>query len=256
MRLEDPIKTPFRILIIVAHPDDAEFGVGGSAAVWSDAGAEVWYVIVTDGSAGSNQKDVDLKALVAQRQAEQRAAAQVLGVRNVIFLDYKDGMLQPTLELRRDLTRIIRQFRPDRVLIMDPTGVFFSSGDSEFTSFDYINHPDHRASGEAALYAVFPSAETRPIFPELLEEGLEPHHVNELYIMMSDKPNIGVDTTSGHERKVRALLEHKSQVDERVGDMIREWDAAGGREIGVPYGETFRVMRFYSAPPETETPAT
>lgn len=255
MRLEAPLKPPFRILIVVAHPDDVEFGAGGSVAVWSDAGAEVWYVVATDGSAGSNQKDIDLNGLVAQRQSEQRAAAEILGVKNVIFLGHKDGTLKPTIELRRDITRVIRQFRPDRVLIMDPAAVYFSSGDSEFSTFDYINHPDHRAAGEAALYAVFPSAETRPIFPELLDEGLEPHHVNELYIMMNDKPNIGVDITTGHDRKVQALLAHKSQLDESIGEMIRQWDEAGGKEIGVQYGETFRVMRFINGPAEGIEPA-
>ena len=162
---------PIKILVIVAHPDDIEFGVGGSVAAWTAAGHEVTYVIVTDGSAGSNAKDVDLGALVRQRELEQLEAAGIVGVHDVRFLGYKDGELQPDIELRRDLTRIIREVQPYRVVIMDPTAVMIS-----MESSDYINHPDHRAVGEASLYAIFPSAETRPIFPELLDEGLEPHH--------------------------------------------------------------------------------
>lgn len=231
---------PFRILIIAAHADDIEFGAGGSAAVWSDAGAEVIYCIVTDGSSGGNGIDVNTADLVPLRQDEQRRAAAHLGVKDVIFLGYRDGMLQPTLELRRDLTRLIRRLRPDRVLIMDPTAVLLGGA-----GFDYINHPDHRAAGEAGLYAVFPSAESRPIFPELLLEGLEPHHVNELYLMTSDKTTTAVDITPVIERKVAALLEHRSQVDESVAEMVRNWAAESGKLVGVPFAEDFRVMRFY-----------
>src|ERR687888_647558 len=143
--MTDTITSPLRVLGIFAHPDDSEFTCGGSAALW----------------------------------AEQRAACAVLGVQDVIFLGYPDGTLQPTLELRRDLTRIIRQLKPDRVVCGDPAAVLY--GDS------YINHPDHRAAAEAAIYAIFPSAVTRPIFPELLAEGYEPHQVKEVYISGTEK---------------------------------------------------------------------
>jgi LmbE family N-acetylglucosaminyl deacetylase len=109
----------------------------------------------------------------------------------------------------------------------------------------YINHPDHRATGEGSLYAVFPSAESRPIFPELLEEGLEPHHVNELYLMLGDKPNVAVDISTAMDRKIQALLAHRSQLDESVIDMVRGWDSRSGQELGVEFAEIFRVMRFY-----------
>ena len=168
----------------MAHPDDIEFGTGGQVARWTDAGHRVVYCLVTDGGAGSNETNVDHADLVARRQQEQLKAADIVGVDDVRFLGYADGTLQPTLELRRDLTRIIRELKPYRVLIMDPTRCCFSATSRS----DYINHPDHRAAGEAALYAVFPSAETRPIFPELLDEGYEPHHVSELYLMMGDLP--------------------------------------------------------------------
>ncbi|MGQ9910643.1 MAG: PIG-L deacetylase family protein [Candidatus Flexifilum sp.] len=251
--LETPPCAPFRILCIAAHPDDIEFGVSGSVAVWTDAGAEVTYCIVTDGSAGGNAIDVNTAALVTQRQEEQRQSAARVGVRDIIFLGYRDGMLQPTLELRRDLTRVIRRVRPDRVVIMDPTTVLISG-----EGFDYINHPDHRAAGEAALYAIFPSAETRPIFPELLLEGLEPHHVNEVYLMTTDKANLAVDITTSIERKVQALLAHRSQVDDSAGEMVRGWAAETGRRCGVPFAEEFRVMRFYRGTvglPQSETAA-
>ncbi|MBK8034771.1 MAG: PIG-L family deacetylase [Chloroflexi bacterium] len=250
MELEKPIVAPFKILVIVAHPDDIEFGSAGSVAVWTGAGAEVTYCIVTDGAAGSNDKDVVYNQLVERRQAEQLEAAELVGVKDVVFLGYADGALTPSLELRRDLTRLIRRLRPDRVLIMDPTQVLISG-----EGFDYINHPDHRATGEASLYAIFPSAETRPIFPELLDEGLEPHHVNEVYLMMSDKPNIAIDVTAVWDKKIQSLLAHRSQVGEDVADMIRRWDEATGKEVGVPLAENYRVMRFINATPEKDTPA-
>ncbi len=225
---------PFRILAIFAHPDDSEFSIGGSAARWADEGAEVIYCIVTNGAAGSNDPQQDLAELVRIREVEQRCAAQALGVRDVLFLGYADGTLQPTLELRRELTRIIRQLRPDRVVCSDPTAVLY--GD------DYINHPDHRAAAEAALYAVFPSAVTRPIFPELLAEGYEPHQVKEVYISGSVQPNLYVDISATLDRKIEALRCHKSQVDPGDGQWVREWAAEIGKNADLAYAEAYRVM--------------
>ena len=224
-----------RILGIFAHPDDSEFMVGGTAARWADEGAEIVYCIVTDGAAGSNDPHQDLAELVRIRKAEQRAAAAVLGVREVLFLDYPDGTLQPTIELRRELTRIIRQLKPDRVVCGDPTAVFY--GDN------YINHPDHRAAAEAALYAVFPSAVTRPIFPELLAEGYEPHQVKEVYISGAAQPNTYIDISATLERKIEALRCHKSQLDPGDGAWVREWAAETGKAAGLEYAEAFLVMR-------------
>lgn len=231
-----------RILVIAAHPDDIEFGAAGSIAKWASEGAEVTFCLVTDGSAGSNQPDADLAELVRVRQQEQCAAADILGVKNVRFLGYKDGALQPTLELRRDLTRVIREIRPDRVLVQDPTTVFFQSF--------YINHPDHRAAGEAAVYAVFPSAGTRPIFAELLAEGLEPHDVAELYLDLTLAPDTFVDISDFIEQKIQALLCHKSQLDESVAEMVKKWSAEAGEKIGVAYAEGFRVMKFREEKPQ------
>jgi LmbE family N-acetylglucosaminyl deacetylase len=250
MLRESPLQSPFRILIIAAHPDDIEFGAAGSTAVWTDAGAEVIYCIVTDGAAGSNEKHIVYDELIERRKQEQHEAAQHVGVKEVYFLGYADGTLQPTMELRLDLTRLIRQLRPDRVVIMDPTAILLQEED-----FSYINHPDHRAAGEGALYAVFPSAESRPIFPELLEEGLEPHHVNELYLMLSEKPNVAIDISQVMDRKIQSLLAHRSQLDESVVDMVRGWDSRAGQALGVEYAEVFRVMRFYNGQ-QSDAPAT
>lgn len=226
---------PVRILGVFAHPDDPEFSVGGSAARWADEGAHIVYCVVTNGAAGSNDPNQDLDELVRLREAEQRAAAAVLGVAEVLFLGYADGTLQPTLELRRELTRIIRQYKPDRVVCGDPTAVLYGDG--------YINHPDHRAAAEAAVYAVFPSAVTRPIFPELLAEGYEPHQVKELYISGAVEPNTYVDISATLERKIEALRCHKSQLDPGDGAWIRQWAAETGKGGDLEYAEAFRVMK-------------
>ena len=226
---------PLRILCIYAHPDDAEFGIGGSVARWADEGAEVIYCVITNGAAGSNDPNQDIAALVRTREAEQRAAAAVLGVRQVLFLGHPDGSLEPTLTLRRELTRLIRQLRPQRVVSGDPTAVFY--GD------DYINHPDHRAAAEATLYAVFPSAVTRPIFADLLTEGYEPHQVRELYISGAVQPNTHIDISATLERKIEALGCHKSQLEIGDGKWIRDWAAEDGKAAGLAAAEAFRVMK-------------
>lgn len=224
-----------RILVIAAHADDIEFGLAGSVARWTDEGHAVAYCLITDSSAGSNDPTADLQALAATRRDEQIAAAEVVGVKHVYFLGYVDGTLQPTLELRRELTRVIREWKPQRVVCQDPTTVFVDT--------NYINHPDHRAAGEAAIYAVFPSAETRPIFPELLSEGFEPHKVHELWLTLTLNPDTFVDTTNTIERKIEALLHHRSQVGPEAAEWMRKWDAEHGARAGVAYAEGFRVMR-------------
>lgn len=223
------------ILVVAAHPDDIEFSLAGAVARWTDEGHQVVYCLVTDGAAGSNEPGADVHALAATRRQEQLEAAALVGVHEVRFLGYADGTLQPTLELRRELTRLIRELRPQRVVCQDPTMVFF--GDT------YVNHPDHRAAGEATLYAVFPSAETRPIFPELLAEGFEPHRVRELYLTFTPQPNLHVDITTTIDRKLAALLCHRSQIGPEVAEMVRGWDAEAGVAAGFAYAEPFRVLR-------------
>jgi len=242
--LTESTATPQRVLVIAAHADDIEFGASGSVARWVKEGAQVTYCVVTNGAAGSNDPDADLAELVRTRQAEQCAAAEKVGVQDVRFLGYADGALQPTLELRRDLTRVIRQVKPDRVVCQDPTTILVET--------DYINHPDHRAAGEAAIYAVFPSAETRPIFPELLAEGHDPHHVTELFLDLTLQPNTFVNISETIEQKIEALLCHKSQLGENEAKMVREWSAESGKEAGCAYAERFRVMRFETNKPSAE----
>ncbi len=236
MEEQTTFRTPARILVVVAHADDIEFGCAGSVAKWIREGAKVTYCIVSDNGAGSNEPGVVREELVRRREAEQRAAAAVVGVSDVRFLGYPDGELEPTLTVRRDITRLIREVRPQRVICQNPTTVFVGDW--------YINHPDHRAAGEATLYAVFPSAGTRPIFPELLEEGYQPYDVKELFLTLNMDPTHYVDITGAIDLKIEALLCHQSQVDEEAAKYVRERNASIGEKAGVPYAEAFRVMKF------------
>jgi LmbE family N-acetylglucosaminyl deacetylase len=232
-RSASPHSEPNTRMVIMAHPDDSEFTVAGTVARWVKEGSRVVYVVCTDGSRGSNDAQMPPERMAPIRQAEQLEAARTLGVQTVLFLDYEDGTLQPTLELRRDLTRLVRRYKPEIVICPDPTRRFHRDV--------YVNHPDHRAAGEAALYAIFPSACTRFVFRELLEEGLEPHKVWEIYLYGSPEPNFCVDITGTIELKIVALKAHRSQVMPDYADArLREWNAEVGRRYGVPYGEEFR----------------
>jgi LmbE family N-acetylglucosaminyl deacetylase len=244
--MTDEFYAPEQVLVVVAHADDIEFGMAGTVARWTDAGTKVTYCIVTDNSSGSNEPGADIAALVQTRREEQLASAAVVGVTDVRFLGYRDGMLQPTLELRRDITRIIRELRPQVVATTDPTMVFSQEN-------GYINHPDHRAAAEAATYATFPSAETRPIFPELLDEGLEPHKVSKLYLQFAQQANLHVDITEYWDRKAEALLCHVSQriTDETI-NMVRKWSEEGGKEHGMGLIESFRVMTLHENGDESD----
>ena len=223
-------------LCIAAHPDDLEFTVGGTVARWTRESHEVVFCLVTAGGAGTNEHTPDAEGLVARRDAETREAARILGVKDVVVLGYDDGTLEPTLALRRDLTRVIRRVRPDVVVCGDPTVRWYGT--------DYVNHPDHRAAASAALDAVFPSAETRAIFPELLGEGLEPHKVKELWISGSLEPNTWVDVSGTLEIKVAALRAHVSQIGsgDWVESLLRGWAERDGKPAGLPLAERFRRM--------------
>jgi LmbE family N-acetylglucosaminyl deacetylase len=231
---------------VQAHPDDQEFTIAGTLARWVQQGCQVISVIVTSGNAGSNEpsKGSDYKSILAHlREDEQIAANLVLGIRETAFLHYLDGELQATLALRRDLTRLVRQYKPDLVVTSDPTRVFYGS--------DYVNHPDHRAAAEAAVYAAFPSAGTRLIFTELLDEGYEPHNVKKLYLHGAEKPDVWVDISSTLDLKIAALKKHASQLgDWDPTDMIREWAADTGKEPGLSAAEAFKVMTLVEDKPE------
>jgi LmbE family N-acetylglucosaminyl deacetylase len=223
---------------IVAHPDDQEFSIAGTLAKWSKAGCQTISVIVTDGDAGSNNPDIDASykpELARIRRAEQQAANDVLGITSTCFLGYPDGVLTHTLELRKDLTRLIRLYKPDVVIAMDPTRRFFDSG--------YINHPDHRAAADAACDAVFPSAGTRLIFTDLLDEGLTPHDVKRLYLAGSEKNNLWIDISDTMDLKITALRKHVSQLgDWDPDEMVRKWALDEGQEHGMHYAEIYKMI--------------
>jgi LmbE family N-acetylglucosaminyl deacetylase len=223
---------------IHAHPDDQEFTVAGTLAKWALAGCEIASVVITSGDSGSNDpaRGAEYKPVLARlREEEQLAANAVLGIQETIFLHHPDGELEPTIALRKELTRIIRLYKPEAVVIGDPQGVFYGNG--------YINHPDHRAAAQAALYAVFPSAETRLIFTDLLEAGMEPHKVSRVYVHGSEKPDTWVDISQTIDIKLRALRKHASQLGEwNPEKMLREWAEEEGREKGIPYAEAYKVM--------------
>ena len=225
-----------KILCISAHPDDNEFTVAGSVARWTREGRAVVFCLVTSGSAGTNEYTPSSDGLVPIRERECRDAAAILGVKELEFLGYADGTVEPTIALRRDLTRIIRRHKPDVVLCSDPTVRWYGNV--------YLNHPDHRAVASAALDAVFPSSETRSIFPELLAEGLEPHKVKEVLISGAMPPDTWIDITDTFEVKCAALKAHASQVGpgEWVEPLLRGWAEETGKQAGVTCAETFRRM--------------
>jgi LmbE family N-acetylglucosaminyl deacetylase len=220
-------------MVIIAHPDDAEFTCAGTVARWVKEGHPVVYVICTDGSRGSNDPGMPPEVVAPIRRAEQLEAARILGVKEVIFLDHEDGTLEPTLDLRCELTRLIRRYKPDIVICGDPTRIISRNV--------YINHPDHRAAAEAAIYAVFPSAVTRYIFPQLLDEGLEPHKVQEVYLSAPSEASDWVDISDTIDLKLAALKAHCSQVaPDYVDQRIHEWNGELGHQYGVAYAEEFR----------------
>jgi LmbE family N-acetylglucosaminyl deacetylase len=198
-----------RILVIAAHPDDVDFGSAGTIALWTDAGLDVSYCIVTDGDAGGSDESVSRTEMASIRRAEQTAAAKQVGVSDLHFLGYQDGVVEPTIGLRKDLARVIRQLRPDRVVCPTPERNYARMGAS---------HPDHRAVGAAALDAVYPDARNPFAFPGLLaEEKLKPWTVREVWIAGSPAPNRHVDITETFGRKVAALRCHASQISDPDG---------------------------------------
>jgi LmbE family N-acetylglucosaminyl deacetylase len=229
---------PKSAMSIHAHPDDQDFSVAGTLAKWAKAGCRITSVIITSGDSGSNDpaRDAGYKVeLASLREEEQRAANEVLGVEQTVFLRYPDGELVASLQLRKDLTRLIRRFKPEAVVTGDPSGWFYGN--------EYINHPDHRAAAEAATYAVFPSAGTRMIFPDLLDEGLLPHDVKRLYIHGNEKPDTWIDIGDTLDLKIQALKKHVSQGDTHdVENWIHEWAEAEGKDKGIKYSESYRVM--------------
>jgi LmbE family N-acetylglucosaminyl deacetylase len=231
-------EAPARVLVICAHPDDVDFGAAGTVAALTDAGTEVTYCIVSSGEAGSDHLDLAAGPLAELRETEQRAAAKEVGVDDVEFLHHPDGRIEASLDLRRDLSAVIRRVRPDVVVSQSPERLF---------SRIFASHPDHLAAGEAALCAVYPDARNPRAFPELVQRGLEPHTVRQVWLMASAEPDLRIDVTDTFDRKIAALRAHDSQTSNHpdLEGMIRGWLTAGAADAGMPEGrlaESFRVV--------------
>jgi LmbE family N-acetylglucosaminyl deacetylase len=227
---------PDRFMVIVAHPDDADFGPAATAARWIDEGAEGWLVCCTSGDQGGEDPDIDPLELAASREREQRDAAAIIGYAGVTFLHGPDGALANDLALREQLVREIRTFKPDAVLATDPETVIYKGGG--------INHTDHRAAGIAAVDAVYPAARNPMAFPWLQRSGLVAHRVRRMYLFWSERSDTWVDVTGTLDRKIAALRAHASQIHEpeALEQRIRDWAAEEGRSIGVGAAEALRVV--------------
>ncbi|MDA1216007.1 MAG: PIG-L family deacetylase [Chloroflexi bacterium] len=229
-----------RIMVIVAHPDDAEFMCAGSAARGAREGKEIIYLLGTSGDKGTSDRTIRPADLAVIREAEQQDACKTIGGSHVEFLRHEDGVLVSDIQLRKEIVRVIRQFKPSAVITQDPT--------SRWMSGRYVNHPDHRAMGDAAMDAVFPSARDYHVFPELvMNEGLEPHIVEHLYLGAHGGPfDVAIDITSTIDVKVVALKCHKSQMPDSptadVDDYIRSMAKGTAGDTEYEYAETFRYF--------------
>lgn len=227
---------PARFMVVVAHPDDADFGPAATASRWIDEGSVGWLVCCTSGDAGGEDPEIDPMELAALREEEQRVAADVVGYAGISFLHQPDGALDNDLALREQLVREIRTFRPDAVLATDPEVVFYRDGG--------VNHADHRAAGMAAVDAVYPAARNPMAFPWLAKAGLASHVVRRLYLFWPNEPNVRVDVTATLDRKINALHAHASQIKEpeKLETRIREWATEVGEPIGAQAAEAFRLV--------------
>ncbi len=248
-----PNPRPRRVLVVAPHPDDGEFMCGGAMSHWQSMGASIHYLLVTDGVAGSRDPNHTPEQLAAIRREEQYAAARVMGSDSVTFLGYPDGRLEPTLDLRWDIARVIRRVRPDVVLTMDPLFRY---------SPNYINHPDHRAVSDATLAAIMPTANTLLAALDLLEEGLQPHDVREVYLSAPVTATVWIPLTERDlERKLESLRAHRSQLGDwpRAEEVVREWAAQAAEEarahgVECEFAERFAYIRLQEGD-EEEQPA-
>jgi LmbE family N-acetylglucosaminyl deacetylase len=239
---------PGRFMVIVAHPDDADFGPAGAASAWIAAGAEGWLVCCTSGDAGGEDPEANPFELARAREEEQRLAASIVGYAGVTFLHQPDGNLVDDLALREMLVREIRTFKPDAVFAGDPEVVIHAGGG--------INHTDHRAASMAALDAVYPAARNPMAFPWLARQGLPAHRVRRLYLMWTNEPDVWIDVSATADRKIEALRAHASQLHnpEAVFARVRTRLAEQGAKIGVAAAEAYRVVVLDPDPETTEIP--
>jgi LmbE family N-acetylglucosaminyl deacetylase len=237
-KLEVVTDVPDRAMVIFAHPDDAEIGSGGVVAKWVAAGSEVTYVLCTNGGAGTADRALPPEQLAEQRAAEQRAAADFMGVKNLVMLRYPDGGLEDTREFRGDVVRAIRTYRPHTVFAHDPHRI------------KGFQHRDHRISGLVATDAVYPFARDHLHFPEhITAEGLEPHKVRELWYWGPDEPDVIVDVTASIDKQIAALIRHESQVPglnvpqgQTIGERVKHGAAEHAKDHGFAYGAVFRRL--------------
>jgi LmbE family N-acetylglucosaminyl deacetylase len=226
---------PKIVLGVAAHPDDLDYAFSGTVATWASEGAEVYYLILTNGNKGSSDISVDPQQLTITRRAEQRAAAKVLGVKEVFFCDYEDGLLEVSPAVKRDIVRIIRSVKPEVILTMDP-GVLYAA------ERGFINHPDHRAAGQATLDAVFPLARDHLSFPELLtDDKLQPHKVATVLLLNFEQHNFSINISGAIDQKMAALAAHASQMPDlkATQQRMRDFAAQAGSRAGVEYAEAF-----------------
>jgi LmbE family N-acetylglucosaminyl deacetylase len=237
MELIEGWDTPKSILVILAHPDDPEFFLGATIARWIKAGHTVRYVLLTQGDKGAEDGSLTFDEIRRIRREEQINAAGLLGVKSVDFMDYEDGYLVPDLEMRKQVVRWIRQYRPQILVTCDPTNIFPSE--------QYINHPDHRNAGQVVIDAVFPAAGNRFFFPELLDEGYEPHEVDEVWMSLTQSPNVRLDVTEFWGIKLSALKHHVSQIGDPEAFEKHMLERAEKDDNGeLKYYEGFKTIKF------------
>lgn len=222
------------ILGICAHPDDLDFGCSATFASWIKQGATGYYLILTDGCKGYEDCNFPDQELIETRREEQKLAGEIIGLTDIIFFDFVDGELENNNTLRKEIVKVIRKLKPDAVFTTDPTRVF----DAER---GFINHPDHRVAGQATLDSVFPFARNSRTFPELIDEGLEPHKVSDIFLINFQNLNFFVNVTDSLTQKLKALKQHVSQHEDQeiYQTMLRERAEEQGKRIGVKYAEGF-----------------
>jgi len=240
LTLPDNWTSPQNILVILAHPDDPEFFCGGTLAKWARDGHNIIYLLLTHGDKGfhdTTPADMTSEKLVALRKVEQENAANVIGAKAVHIMDNPDGYLVPDIDTRRIVVREIRRHKPDILVTCDPLNLFAIYG---------INHPDHRAAGQVVIDAVFPAAGNKVFFPELLEEGFEPHMPKEIWCSLTSQPNTTIDVTDTWDIKLQAILEHKSQMQDvdKLIERFKSRHTEDSTEENPRYKEKFRVVKY------------
>lgn len=228
-----------RVLVVMAHPDDCDFGAGGTIAQWTSQGIEVSYCIITNGDQGGEESGIPVEEMAKVRQQEQRDAGKALGVTQITYLNYRDGWLLPSIELRKEIVKAIRIAKPDRMVVQSPERNWERI---------YSSHPDHLAAGETAIQAVYPDSRNPFAFPELKAAGLEPWRVREVWITGSPTPNHFVDITDTFSKKMAALHAHVSQTahNKELENMVRSWGERNAEANGLPQGRVAEIFKVIS----------